>query len=213
MSIRTNHLRTLALLGSLSALPLMAGSGPAFSISGALVNQLDSAKAITNYQNGFSVSGAADWTVGGGYTVRTGLALNYLPGKTWQATGMSYNGVKTNLTGLQVSSDLLIPTGRTGLNLVVGLSVQQWQYKTTKPAASVSPIGADSSSGSIKGPKLGGRLGLNWRLNSKWSAELMVQQTELGNKDSSEVRGYSEAVPYLTNENPGWLQLGVRYHF
>lgn len=212
MSILTTNLRALAVLGSLSALPLVA-DGPSLNVGGAVIKQLDSARTITNYTNGFSVSGAADWAVSAGYTVRAGLALNVLPGRTMVAPGRSDNGVKTTLDGLQLFSDIHIPTGTQGLNLVVGLSVQQWQYKTSKPAASVSPIGADSASGTIKGPKLGGRIGLDWRFNAKWSAEFMIQQTELGNKDSSEVRGDASVSPFLTNENPGWYQLGLRYHF
>lgn len=210
-------LRVFGILAGLASLPVLA-EGPSWNLGGALINQLDSAKAITNNGLGFAFSGAADWKTGQNYTVRTGLAVNYLAGSAWDAPGWSYNGVKTNLMGLQAFGDLHIPTGNKDLHLVVGLSMQQWRFSTTKPAASVSPIqnhASDPTSGNIQGIKFGMRAGLDWRFSAKWSGELMIQQTELGNWNKyDEPRGYKEqGVVFLTNENPGWIQIGVRYHF
>jgi hypothetical protein len=211
-------LRVFGILVGLTSFPVIAGDGPTWNLGGALINQLDSAKAITNSSMGFSVTGAADWKTGQDYIIRTGLGLNFLPGSTWNDPGWSYDGVKTSLTGVQLFGDLHIPTGMKDLHLVAGLSLQQWRFNTSKPAASTSPIqntSSDPTSGTIQGPKFGMRLGLDWRFNAKWSGEFLIQQTELGNWNQSDVaRGYKEkGVEFLTNENPAWIQVGVRYHF
>ena len=212
MSNLIRTLRAFTILAGLASLPAFAEGGPTFHLGGSLLNQLDSAKSITNNSLGYSITGGADWSTSHNYMVRTGLALNFLPGSAFGQTGRTDAFVKTSLSSYQVFGDILVPSSYKDLSFVVGLSLQKWNYKTSKPATSVSPIGADASSGNIKGVKFGMRLGLDWKVNARWSAELMLQQTELGSQDN-ELKGNTTDSRYLSNENPGWFQVGVRYHF
>lgn len=212
MSNLIRTLRAFTILAGLVSLPALAGDGPTFNVGGSLLNQLESAKNITNNSLGYSITGGVDWNTSHNYVVRTGLAINFLPGSAFGDTGRTDAFVKTSLMGYQIFSDIHIPSANKNLSFVAGLSLQKWNFRTSKPATSVSPIGADASSGTIKGLKFGMRLGLEWKFNTHWSGELMMQQTELGSQDN-EVKGNTTDPTYLSNENPGWFQVGARYHF
>lgn len=203
-------------LAAATALPSVAGDTKVtFDAGVALVNQLESAKNATNGTGGFALTGAAYWSVSGGYVVRTGLGYTALNGAAVSNPGNTNHGVKTSLSGIQVYGDLMIPTGVQDLSLVTGLSLNKWSFSSTIPAGQVNPLTGDAkTSGSIRGYKFGGRLGLQYKVSSMISAELLLQQTEMGSNNPGDLPiGTAGATPYITNENPGWLQLGVRFHF
>lgn len=220
-------------LAAATALPSVAGDTKVtFDAGVALVNQLDSAKNVTNANGGFALTGAAYWSVSGGYVVRTGLGYTSLNGAsrgshTYLDTSVtpavikpwSDDNVKTSLSGVQVYGDLMIPTGVQDLSLVTGLSLNKWSFSSTIPAGRVNPLTGDAkTSGSIRGYKFGGRLGLQYKVSSLISAELLLQQTEMGSNNPGDAPigntdPANQAPLFITNENPGWLQLGVRFHF
>lgn len=171
-----------------------AADGPTFFAGGGLIGALDSTKVATHSSLGFNVTGGMDFRIAdGSYGFRPGIAINFLPGS-------EKDGVKTSLTDFQVYGDIVFDSGVKNLSFTAGLSVQRWYYKTTYNAALAMP----EDKGFLNGTKLGLRAGAEYRFNSNLTAELMLQQTELGSKDG-EAR--------YNNVNPGWLQVGVKYHF
>jgi len=134
--------------------------------------------------------------VEGGYTgrlaatdvpFRTGLAINYFPGS-------DEGGVKASLMGYQLSGDIFINSGYENLRLVTGISVNKWQTKVEAAGLSTSET--------VKGVKLGGRMGLDYAINNHLSASVMLQVVEYGT-DALQTKSL----------NPCWLQFGAHYRF
>ncbi len=209
---------SLALL-ALAAVPALA-QDPSFEVGLAIVEQLDTAKNITNANSGLALSAAYYVRTKGDYTLRFGLGLNSLSGNAFSgALGpdgpTTLNGVELSLTGTQVHADLMVPSPWKKTTFVTGLSLQQWSYKATLGKDSINHLTGDrSTSGTIKGLKFGLRLGIQVAFTPNWVGELLLQQTELGsNGDGDKTKGNLATTPYEANENPAWLQLGVRYRF
>jgi hypothetical protein len=160
-----------------------------FDVSGGAVFALDTLKTVTNktfsgihLDAGFNGNLAAT-TI----PFRASLGVNLLPGS-------EKDGLKVSLTGFQLNGDIFVKTGVDKLRLVSGISLNKWRAKAE--AAGVS------ETETIKGIKFGGRLGLDYGINSNLSCGLMLQVVELGT-DAGATRGI----------NPSWVELGVRYSF
>lgn len=197
-----------------------AADGPNFFVGGGVIGALDATKTVTHSTLGFNLTAGADYRMGdGSYGFRPGVAINFLPGS-------AQDGVKTSLTNFQVYGDVLFDSGIKNLSFSAGLSVQRWYYKTTADAGIVSPLQLDDK-GFLNGTKLGLRLGMEYRFNKSFSAELLFQQTDFGSKNGdpkgnvySSNGNFPPPTPAQegtlingTNVTPSWLQLGVKYHF
>jgi len=182
-----------------------AADGPAFFVGGGLIGALDSAKVVTHSTLGLNLTGGADFRVADGtYGFRPGIAINFLPGS-------AKDGFKTSLTGFQAYGDIVFNSGIKDLSLIGGLSIQRWYYKSTADASS----GMTSDKGFIAGPKLGLRVGLEYRFDKNLTAELLFQQSDLGSQDG-DTKGNVDASGNLVNGLnvlPAWIQVGVKYHF
>jgi len=180
-----------------------AADGPTLFVGGGLLGALDSTKVVTHSTLGFNVTGGADFRVAdGSYGFRPGVAIYFLPGS-------AQDGVKTSLTNFQVYGDVVFDSGVQNLSFSAGLSVQRWYYKTTADPGLASPLGLDEK-GFLNGTKLGFRIGVEYRFNKSFTAELLLQQTDLGSKD-----GDPKGTIYSPGSNvtPAWMQVGVKYHF
>ena len=119
---------------------------------------------------------------------RASLGYQFLPGS-------EDNGLKQSLTSFQLAGDIFIASPWKDLQLITGLSVNK--YKVKSEAASFG-----SETETVKGTKLGARLGLEYRFSPTWSGQLMVQMTELGTDAAA-----------TTGVNPSWIQAGAKFHF
>jgi hypothetical protein len=77
---------------------------------------------------------------------------------------------------------------------VTGISLNKWSM-----SKSPEPAGYSSS---VKGPKFGGRFGVEYRFNSTWSGHVLLQGSEIGT-DALATKGL----------NASWVQVGAKYHF
>ena len=128
---------------------------------------------------------------------------------------------KNSLVGYQLGADIFTNTGIEGLRIQTGITFNKWQFKRKATFADATPyvtgytaggapiVGSMAAgtvhydeSGSVDGIEFGGRIGLDYRMNDSWSANLTFQIVELG-KDYYGSRGL----------NPAWLQVGARFHF
>ncbi len=188
-----------ALLLGLAALPMAAQAGP-FSVSGSLILGLDSYKKVVNQSTGLFVSAGMDARLGKA-PARFSLGVGAMPGK-------EANGLKTSLTLLQLSGDLLIPTSVDRLQAVFGLSLNRYTAQRSGEE-SLSPLDVDHHFPftDVEGIKGGLRLGLEYRFQSRFTAELLLQATELA--------GRQRMDPLIRKGglNPAWIQCGVRYSF
>ena len=194
-----NVIRT-CLLGLL-VLPLSA-QATSFSAGGALILGLDSYKKAVNNTTGFLVNGAWDTTVlKSGIPARLSLGFGLMPGK-------ETNGLKTSLTVLQLSGDILIETPFEGLRGVVGLSLNKYTAKYNG-AESQSAFDVDHHFPfhDVDGIKGGIRLGFDYSLTKQVSCEALLQSTELAGRQRNDALIRKGAI------NPGWLQIGARYKF
>lgn len=194
-----NVIRT-CLLGLL-VLPLSAQS-TAFSAGGALIVGLDSYKKAVNNTTGFLVNGAWDTTVlKSGIPARLSLGLGLMPGK-------ETNGLKTSLSVIQLSGDILIETQVEGLRGVVGLSLNKYTAKYGgEESQSAFDVDHHFPFHDVDGIKGGIRLGFEYSVNRQVSCEALLQNTELAGRQRNDALIRKGAI------NPGWLQFGVRYKF
>jgi len=189
--MKMNHsLPILALAVLPFAGALNAQDSKPFDAGVALALATDNLKEITN-SGGF---GGVNLDIGfntklAGTTVplRLSLGINDFPGQ-------SNNGVKTSLLGYQLAADIFIQAGSPNFFLVTGISINKWSM-----SKSPEPAGYSSS---VKGPKFGGRLGVEYRFNTSWSGHVMLQGSEIGT-DAKATKGL----------NASWVQIGAKYHF
>jgi len=189
MTMRT-PLRLLALAAALAGSGLMAQeTQKAWTAGGALTFALDGLKEVTHNSNGFVLDFGYNGRLGA-TTVpfRASLGYQYFPGK-------EDTGLKQSLTSIQLAGDIFIETPWKGLQFITGLSLQKYKVKA-------EATGFGSASETVKGPKFGARLGLEYQFNPAWSGQLLVQMTELGTDAAA-----------TTGVNPSWLQAGVKFHF
>ena len=185
----------------LLALPLAAQSSQ-FSAGGALIVGLDSYKKAVNNSTGFFANVGWDTTVyKSGIPARLSFGAGLMPGK-------ELNGLKTSLSLLQLSGDILINTDIQGLRGVVGLSLNKYSA-TFSGAESPSVFDVDHHFPfhDAKGIKGGMRLGLEYAFQKHWTAEVLLQATELAGRQRNDALIRKGAI------NPGWLQIGARYSF
>jgi len=194
-----NVVRTCML--GLLALPLAAQTTN-FSAGGALILGLDSYKKAVNNATGFMFNGGWDTTVyKSGIPARLSLGVGLMPGK-------ESNGLKTSLTLVQLSGDILIDTDIRDLRALVGLSLNQY---TAKYAGAESPSTFDADHHfpfrDCKGIKGGLRLGLEYTFTKQITGEALFQMTELAGRQRTDTLIRKGGI------NPGWLQFGARYKF
>jgi hypothetical protein len=194
-----NVFRTCML--GLLALPLAAQSSP-FSAGGALIVGLDSYKKAVNNSTGFLANVGWDTTVyKSGIPARLSFGVGLMPGK-------ELNGLKTSLTLLQFSGDILISTDFQGLRGVVGLSVNKYSAKFSgAESPSVLDVDHHFPFHDVSGIKGGLRLGFEYSFSKQIVGEALLQTTELAGRQRNDALIRRGAV------NPGWLQLGARYQF
>jgi hypothetical protein len=188
------------LLGLL-ALPLAAQATP-FSVGGAALLGLDSYKKAVNNSTGFLMNVGWDTQIGrSGIPARLALGGGVMPGK-------ELNGLKTSLSLLQLSGDILIATAVPNLRGVVGLSLNKY---TAKYAGEESPSAFDSDHHfpfrDTTGIKGGLRLGLEYAWTTRVTGEALLQSTELAGRQRTDTLIRRGAI------NPGWIQVGARYRF
>lgn len=194
-----NVFRT-CLLGLLT-LPVAAQTSQ-FSAGGALIVGLDSYKKAVNNSTGFLANAGWDTTVyKSGIPARLSLGIGLMPGK-------EMNGLKTSLTLLQFSGDILVNTDLQGLRGVIGLSVNKYSARYTG-AESPSALDVDHHFPfhDVRGLKGGLRLGFEYSFSKRIVGEALLQTTELAGRQRNDALIRNGAV------NPGWIQLGARYQF
>lgn len=171
------------------------------SLGAAVTFSTDSLKKATNNSLGFSVYGSVERPIASSNVFfRPGLAISVFPGKL-------KDDYKTQLTNLQGSFDVVIPSGLSeSFKVVTGISINQWRFQGRTERDKPHPYNLDGSyaPGAMK---IGFRIGANYKFGKHWSGELLLQMVEFGNRnqDSSEAD--------KTHLNPGWVQAGFRYHF
>jgi hypothetical protein len=182
--------RALALVAALAGPALLAQDAQKPWTAGANLSfALDGLKNITHKSNGFVVDFGYTGHLGGtSVPFRTSFGYQFFPGS-------EELGLKTSLTSYQLAGDILIDTPWKNLQFITGLSLQKYHAKA-------EATGLGSTSENVKGTKFGARLGVEYQINSAWSAQLMVQMTELGTDATATV-----------GINPSWLQAGVKFHF
>jgi len=196
-------------VGALSlglAAGLQAQDAQKFSVSANLVQSLDGLKKITN-RGGIPAGLTVDFSYTGmlansGVPFRTSLGVNFLPGRE------NVYQEKISLTGIQLAGDLLIKLGKSEkLNMITGISINTWSVSNKGFEPGFEPVLNNG-----KGLKFGGRLGLEYRINQNWSAQVMLQAIELG-QDYRGFDGYGQEMKGFTGLNPCWIQYGARFHF
>lgn len=171
-----------------------------------LTTATDSLRKVTHSTLGLNVNGSIDFNLGGTLKMRPGFGITVLPGKdgvNYDVNGTPVNS-KTQLVNLQCTFDLVIPTGtNNAFSVITGLSINQWRYSGSTKDGSPHPFGLDGSRASDN-VKLGLRLGLNYQVSQRWTAEALLQMVEFGSKTSFQ----SEE-----NVNPCWMHFGMKYRF
>lgn len=202
-------MRTLrSILLSLLVLPLGAQG---FSVSGSLIQGLDSLKKATNASTALIVGADYDTHVyGTEIPARAGISIAAMPGK-------ERLGLKTSLTLFQLHGDIYLETPSPALRGLVGLSLNSYSMSTSGTEDTLDALDVDHHfpMHDVKGVKLGLRLGLEYRLSSSWSLELVLQQTELAGKDLTGDIKAPDGTELVRQGgiNPAWLQLGATYRF
>lgn len=188
MTMRT-PLRVLALGALLAGSVLSAQEAKKSWTAGAsLTAALDGLKEVTHKTNGFVVDFGYNGNLGNtSVPFRASLGYQMFP-------GADNFGLKQSLTSVQLAGDLFIESGLKNLSFITGLTVNKYKAKA-------EGFGINETE-SVKGVKLGARLGLEYQFNPAWSAQLMVQMTELGTNATA-----------TTGINPSWIQAGVKFHF
>lgn len=194
-----NFARALTL--GLLVMPLAAQSTPV-SVQGALITGLDSYKKVVNNSTGFLVNVGWDTSITkSAVPARLSLGLGTMPGK-------EINGLKTSLTLIQLSGDLLIPTRIEHLRGIFGLSLNKYSaQKSGEESPSSLDVDHHFPFSDIKGVKGGLRLGAEYAFNRQVSGELLFQTTELSGRQRA------DNLMRKGGLNPAWIQCGVRYTF
>ncbi len=149
---------------------------------------------------------------------------------------------KTSLLGYQAFGDFIFPSGFEKLDLSFGVSLNRWFYNSnvTPDATGAYTVVAHTGDDNIPGLKGGLRIGAEYRFSKNLSAELLFQIVELGNGEGGKPVGTTDPNPtynwrptaasaesaqveianpmfgkltHGSNENPSWIQIGVKYHF
>jgi len=198
---RNFRLLSAAGIAALLALPAAAGEPTEnwhLGLDVSLAN--DSLRKVTEKTEGLGLCIGLDRKLGDSNVgFRPGFSMHFLPG--------NYRGddSKVSLTNLQLAMDLLIPTGLKNLNVATGLSLNLWRYSAIGSNQGVPPYDLSGS----KAPndlKFGFRLGLDAKVSSNVTAEVMLQMVEFGR--------YITGKDYIADcINPSWVQVGARYHF
>ncbi len=193
------HLRSI--LMGLLVLPLAADPS-AFSVGGGVILGLDSYKKVVNNNVGFMVNGAWETTLlRSGVPARVSLGVGFMPGK-------AYNGLKTDLTLVQVAGDILLETGSPKFRGIFGLSLNSYTAKFSGvESQSIFDSEHHFPFHDCKGVKGGLRLGMEYNYSRHMTFEALFQVTELAGRQRNDVLIRRGA------DNPGWLQLGARYQF
>lgn len=186
---------------ALLVLPV-AAQDTGFGVQGGFIHGLESLKKATHASNGFYA--AVDYThrlTHAGMNVRMGAGFVSMPGS-------AYKGLKTSLGATQVYGDLLIPVGDSRVQVLAGLSANTYTM-TRSGTESTDPLDVERHFPvrDVKGLKMGVRLGALVRLTGHWSAEVLLQQTELAGKDLHDPLVRAGGI------NPAWIQVGARYRF
>jgi len=189
MTMRT-PLRFLALAAALAGTSLLAQQAQKpWTAGGALTFALDGLKEVTHNNNGLVLDFGYNGHLGAtAIPFRASLGYQYLPGK-------EDGGLKQSLTSFQLAGDIFIETPWKDLQFITGLSINRYKVKA-------EATGFGSTTDTVKGPKFGARLGLEYQFNSAWSGQLLLQMTELGTDAAA-----------TTGVNPSWIQAGVKFHF
>ncbi len=205
----------MALVGLL-VLPLAAKDGE-LSLGGSAILALDGLKKATNNSFGVSFTGGYETTFyKSDVPLRLSASLALMPGSETSynlksGTLTASGSLKTSLTLLQASGDVLITTSNPALRGIAGLSISSYSL-TTNGTEEIRPefdgyASAHHPVKDAKGLKVGLRFGLEYRFSDKLSGEVLFQQTELAGKQKF------DAQTRVGGVNPAWLEVGVRYHF
>jgi hypothetical protein len=200
----------LGIAGAMLASPALWAADPAQdkAIGFGVTLATDSLKKVSHNSTGFNLNGSLEFNLPlTDIKIRPGLGLSVFPGKkgdNWNYELERNVSTKTQLINIQASFDLVIPTRVCqSLNLITGLSLNQWRYSGQTYNNDPHPFRMEGSKASDD-LKLGLRVGLNYKFNNKWSGEALLQMVEYG-YPTTEVTSY--------NINPCWVQFGVKYHF
>lgn len=191
-------LMTLGLAG-LAATGLQAQEASRFDVGFGVAVAAKELKDITN--SSFPAVLPLDFGVNGMLAAtdipfRAALGVKVFPGK-------SQDGVKNSMINYQLGGDLFIKTPVENLRLTAGLSVNKWRVKSEAMGVSTTE--------SIKGVKLGARIGLDFVINAHWTTNFTFEVVELGTG-----RYQYQVTPARYADqgiNPSWFQLGARYRF
>lgn len=190
MTMRT-PLRILALGALLAGTGLMAQEADKSWTAGAsLTAALDGLKDLTHKTNGFVVDFGYNGHLGA-TTVPFRASFGY---QNFPGGAIEGSGVKQSITSIQLAGDIFIATPWKNVQFITGLSLNKYKVKTETPTL--------SDTQSVKGPKFGARLGVEYQFNASWSAQALVQMTELGTDAAGTI-----------GVNPSWIQAGVKFHF
>ena len=184
-------------------------AGAEMAVGGGLTIANDSIKKATHKTYGFNLNISTEMAIPSSQVkFRPGLGLSVFPGSFKAETNPDTGEVvtsKAQLTNLQATFDVLIPLSVDSLNLVTGLSVNQWRTQGSALEGKDHPynLGDNKAKDSVR---VGFRAGLDYRFHKQWSAEVLFQMVEFGSYNSADEAHYH-------NINPTWLQIGVKYHF
>jgi len=191
-----------SILTGVLALPLAAASPTGLSVGGGLILGLDSYKKVVNNTTGFTLN--AGWEtqlLKSGVPARVGLGVATMPGK-------ELNGLKTSLTLVQLTGDLLLDTPSPKVHGIFGLSLNSYTAKFSgEESSSIFDADHHFPFHDVKGLKGGLRLGLEYVQDRHLAFEAILQVTELAGRQRNDTLIRRGAV------NPGWIQLGARYTF
>jgi hypothetical protein len=218
------HMKTLALAGlasfALSAQQSMIGwhAGGGFDITSHMSTQDE----LTHQGAGFNLQG--------GYTnilaksdvlYRLTLGMNYLPGtdglvpNTYTPTldAAVDQTTRNNLVDYQFAADILVQTPWKHVYLVTGLSANRWIWDARSVVANNSaaaPAGTVlyDTHQTVKGIKIGGRIGLLYEASDHFQVNAILQPIELGT--SLDGTSFGQGSKGL---NVNFVELSVAYHF
>lgn len=213
----SNYTRTIPFL----ALTTLLGAQEPLKLEafGAFTQGYDSLKKATYATYGLTAGGGIVTTIPGSkMPLRAGLALATFPGK-------QHGSAKSSLGLTQLTVDAGFGPDTSRLKGFFGLSLNKWTVKNagtetyakdkTGNWAPVDVFAVKNTSGL----KVGLRLGANYAVNTHWSVDITIQQTELaGASRTAKVLpdGSLETDPNLGMRgtiNPAWIQFGARYIF
>ncbi len=190
----------ICMLGLL-ALPLAAQSTNV-SVGGALIYGLDSYKKAVNATTGLTLNVGYDTSIyKSGIPARLTFGVGLMPGK-------ELNGLKTSLTLFQFAGDIIIETDSHSLRGILGLSINSYSAKFSGyESPAVNDAEHHFPFRDVKGIKGGLRLGAEYTFAPQWTAQVLLQTTELAGRQRYDPLIRKGGI------NPAWLEFGVRYKF